>query len=258
MKGPDHAGWKIIRSLTKVRIKGLEAIRGFGESSKGWEHFCEKPYTTIVNVVREYFANRKEAAENKCYVRGKWVPFDYVTINNLYKHKNFKFDEYPSFCWTPIDLEDILRVLCGPNTCLLFTRNTSEVTWDRALLNYSIQIGGGDDEEGGLSEPRSSSILDSNSDSMSSRTPKSLGEHVTYLRFQMDGVLDFCDDAKEWWDEMKMRVAHYMDHKEKSFHYTYEFNNALVGKARKVEREREEFDIFGVFPFSKGGRNSNY
>ncbi|KAH0453486.1 hypothetical protein IEQ34_017810 [Dendrobium chrysotoxum] len=51
------------------------------------EMFGEEPYAVVVNVIWEFFTNAKEAVENRCYVRGKWVPFDSHTINRLYKLK---------------------------------------------------------------------------------------------------------------------------------------------------------------------------
>ncbi|KAH0449857.1 hypothetical protein IEQ34_020549 [Dendrobium chrysotoxum] len=113
-------------------------------ASRGSERFCEEPYATIINVVCEFFANKKVAVDNRCYVRGKWVTFDFVSINN-----------YSAFFNTPINPDDILNVLCGPESTTswkkdnriinfpasFITQTSNKVTRDRALLNYSIQMG---------------------------------------------------------------------------------------------------------------------
>ncbi|KAH0464074.1 hypothetical protein IEQ34_006860 [Dendrobium chrysotoxum] len=124
----------------------------------GWAHFCEEPYAAMVNVVREFYANRKESSDYSCFMIGKWVPFEFLTINRILNH-------------APFDSQLILDLLYRPNsgvrwrtieekivdfpasyltqtskawhyfisTCMLPSKNISKVTTDRALLNYTIQ-----------------------------------------------------------------------------------------------------------------------
>lgn len=39
-----------------------------------------------------------------------------MAIKKIQKLKDFNFDEYTSFIRTPIDPQDILNILCGPNS----------------------------------------------------------------------------------------------------------------------------------------------
>ncbi|PKU67230.1 hypothetical protein MA16_Dca018724 [Dendrobium catenatum] len=124
-------------------------------------------------MVREFFVNEKEAIDNQCCVRDKWVPFNFVAVNHLYKLRDFKFDEYTAFTLEPINSDVLLRVLCKPyngtmwkkrkdkiikfptsyltqlskvwhyfiSTHLLPSKKKGEVTKEQAMLNYAIQVG---------------------------------------------------------------------------------------------------------------------
>ncbi|KAH0452016.1 hypothetical protein IEQ34_019315 [Dendrobium chrysotoxum] len=84
-------------------------------ASRSCERFFEELYVAIINVAQEFFANGKEEVNNRCYVRGKWVSFDYVAVNMVYGLKDFEFEEYNTFINTLIYSDDILNVLYGPN-----------------------------------------------------------------------------------------------------------------------------------------------
>lgn len=85
----------------------------------------------VVNVIREFFANRNEAVDNMCYVRGKWVRFDCVTINHNYKLRDFKFDEYTPFSRV-CDPNEIMRVLCGPHGGVIWKER------ERKIINFNV------------------------------------------------------------------------------------------------------------------------
>ncbi|KAH0453419.1 hypothetical protein IEQ34_017743 [Dendrobium chrysotoxum] len=91
----------------------------------------------IVNIVREFIFNEKEASNFKCYVRGRWVPFDSSTINRVLKLRDIEFDEYFPFSHVPFDSQEIMDLLYGSNSGV--SKNITNVTKDRALLNFAIQ-----------------------------------------------------------------------------------------------------------------------
>ncbi|KAH0465263.1 hypothetical protein IEQ34_005366 [Dendrobium chrysotoxum] len=127
-------------------------------SIRGWGHFCEDPFAAIVNIMHEFFANGKDAIDFKYFIRGKW---------------SMKFDEYFPFGHAPFDPQEIFDLLCGPNSGakwrtreeritnlsasymsqtskswhyfissrIIPSKNISEVTKGRALLNFVIQKG---------------------------------------------------------------------------------------------------------------------
>ncbi|PKU84432.1 hypothetical protein MA16_Dca002945 [Dendrobium catenatum] len=66
--------------------------------SRDWETLHEEPSMYVVNIVREFFANAKEAQNNKFFLKGKWVPFYVPSINCIYKLRDIEFDNHYSFC----------------------------------------------------------------------------------------------------------------------------------------------------------------
>ncbi|PKU84573.1 hypothetical protein MA16_Dca017960 [Dendrobium catenatum] len=74
-----------------------------------------------------------------CYVRGKWVRFDCVTINHNYKLRDFKFDEYTHFS-RAYDLDEILRVLCGPHGGVIWKERERERKIINFLVSYLTQL----------------------------------------------------------------------------------------------------------------------
>ncbi|KAH0468603.1 hypothetical protein IEQ34_003636 [Dendrobium chrysotoxum] len=117
-------------------------MRGYQNSSQqviqiivnlDWELLCEELHVTMVNVVREFFVNGKEAVDNRCYMR------------------DFKFDEYTPFSLAPINHDELLRVLSEPQSGVVWKKrddkiliflhqNVSKVTKYWALLNYTIMF----------------------------------------------------------------------------------------------------------------------
>ncbi|KAH0463876.1 hypothetical protein IEQ34_006662 [Dendrobium chrysotoxum] len=79
--------------------------------NRDWETLCEESLTVIINIVHEFFANTKEALNNKCY------------IGVIYLTQTSKAWHYFIFA------------------CILPSKNISEVIWYQAILNYSIQLG---------------------------------------------------------------------------------------------------------------------
>ncbi|KAH0453217.1 hypothetical protein IEQ34_017541 [Dendrobium chrysotoxum] len=91
---------------TKVKERFAQLFREFVNhggvvlsiiASKGWETLCEELSTSLVNVVREFFMNAKEAHNNRCFVRDKWNMLIF------------------SFNLVPIDPQELLSILiwCG-------------------------------------------------------------------------------------------------------------------------------------------------
>ena len=59
-----------------------------------WNLLCEHPDPAVVSVFRELYANGMERDEYNIFVKGKWVPFDWTTINNYYGLDNVEDEEY--------------------------------------------------------------------------------------------------------------------------------------------------------------------
>ncbi|PIN07564.1 hypothetical protein CDL12_19862 [Handroanthus impetiginosus] len=167
-------------SLGKVPI----AERGFetkGEAyyehiyhtvcERKWKTFIAQPESGVLPLFREFYANAAEHKNFKCLVRGREVPFDRVTINELYNIPPIELDEFENFCENGIDYEELTRTLCPhgaqwkmtkgeyisfKSNCLdkaakiwlwfifaqmLPTSHSGEVTADQALLLYCIMTG---------------------------------------------------------------------------------------------------------------------
>ena len=131
------------------------------------------PEAAVVPVVREFYANVEEHRNFRVFVRDRWVPFDWTTINRHYNLPNINNDEYERMLQDEVNWETIMNALCpgiatrwvltqsgniksfpGKNmarsskawhyfVCLKFmpTTNHSAVSKDRAGLTYAIQVG---------------------------------------------------------------------------------------------------------------------
>ncbi|PKU68579.1 hypothetical protein MA16_Dca021303 [Dendrobium catenatum] len=58
---------------------------------------CKEPFTCIMNIIKEFFSNVKDDQNNKCFVRGMWVPFEAPSINRIYKLKDIEFHNFNTF-----------------------------------------------------------------------------------------------------------------------------------------------------------------
>lgn len=54
-------------------------------TERGWETFTAQPEAAVVAVVKEFYANAKEAKNNVVVVRGKSVAFNSTSINAYYQ-----------------------------------------------------------------------------------------------------------------------------------------------------------------------------
>lgn len=134
---------------------------------RNWQEFVKQPSAALVPVVREFYANAKEHRNKKVFVRGKWVAFDSKAINKYYKLPNIVNDRYTQYRQEP-DPDEIIQFLTSSrvhwktsttdvinfpssglahktkawhyfiSAKLLPSSNTSEVTKERAILNYAI------------------------------------------------------------------------------------------------------------------------
>ncbi|KAH0459476.1 hypothetical protein IEQ34_012290 [Dendrobium chrysotoxum] len=124
----------------------------------------------MINMVREFFANGKEVVDNRCHVRGKWLPFDFMAINRLFKLRDFKFNEYTPFSLTLINPDefqllkswhyfilshllprknineigytiDVRKLICSSLNCII--RGTTSVGLGHLSLIYSFCVNAG-------------------------------------------------------------------------------------------------------------------
>lgn len=140
---------------------------------RGWKTLVQVPYGGIKQLVIEFYANIPECRKNKCFVRGKWVPFDINTINGIFKLVTLdpEEDEYVKFIEGQIDFGAVINRLCKPGSqwvmsngkprhlmkadmtkeatawtyfvCanLLPVSHVSSITVERVLLIYAIMEG---------------------------------------------------------------------------------------------------------------------
>lgn len=138
----------------------------------GWLDFTKQPEVTIIPVVKEFYANAKEAKNHVVQVRGKVVSFDKARINAYYNIANMSDDdEYTKYRTEELNLDEVIKCLCKPGATwtlkgtemlyfshselsrfgkawyyflcanLMPTTHFTELLRDRAVLLYCIVIG---------------------------------------------------------------------------------------------------------------------
>ena len=96
--------------------------RGFGKlispfseviEKRGWGFFCEHKAPGFSALAREFYANMVGMKEDSIYVRGVWVPFRDIRINEMFKLRDFKHgSKYKKLVENP-NYEKILNRLTG-------------------------------------------------------------------------------------------------------------------------------------------------
>ncbi|XP_073128035.1 uncharacterized protein [Henckelia pumila] len=80
--------------------------------ARGWGELIRPPAHAIGPLVREFYANLKERHENfRVLVRGKMVPFDSRTINDVYHVPDIENDEYTEFLSKNLDYVEVIGML---------------------------------------------------------------------------------------------------------------------------------------------------
>ena len=73
--------------------KGFVGERGSGKlishfteiiEKRGWEFFCKHKAPSFSALVREFYSNMAGMREDSMYVRGVWVPFGHMRINEVF------------------------------------------------------------------------------------------------------------------------------------------------------------------------------
>ncbi|XP_073060025.1 uncharacterized protein [Primulina eburnea] len=138
-------------------------------AGRGWTNFLAQPNAAVVPVVREFYANAPEGTENKARVRGRQVPYDPKTINDLLGLPAVDDSVFQAWVLNP-DYDLIIHTLCypgstwkQPGTYMVFLEkflkveaalwyaflskrlmpvgHTSDVQRDRAVVLYAIYTG---------------------------------------------------------------------------------------------------------------------
>ncbi|XP_073039013.1 uncharacterized protein [Primulina eburnea] len=138
-------------------------------AGRGWTNFLAQPNAAVVPVVREFYANAPEGTENKAKVRGRLVPYDPTTINDLLGLPAVDDSVFQAWVLNP-DYDLIIHTLCYPGTTwkqpgtytvflekflkveaalwyaflskrLMPVGHTSDVQRDRAVVLYAIYTG---------------------------------------------------------------------------------------------------------------------
>lgn len=150
-----------------------ETIIGHQIEARQWESLLETPSSAVAPVVREFYANGKEHKNKKVFVRGKFVSFVSTSINKVYGLSDVDDSRYQHFCEDP-NYDQVIACLTSGSTRWTLSRkdkktvisfpvrnlthqnkmwhyfiiarlkpslNTTNVTKDRAILNYAINMG---------------------------------------------------------------------------------------------------------------------
>ncbi|EOY26455.1 Uncharacterized protein TCM_028114 [Theobroma cacao] len=62
-----------------------------------WQKFCASSVATKIPLVKEFYANAIEAANDFVFVRAKLVPFSSHAINEFYETPNIENDGYGQY-----------------------------------------------------------------------------------------------------------------------------------------------------------------
>lgn len=62
-------------------------------TERKWWEFVKQPEATVVSIVKEFYANVKEARDSVVQVRGKPVSFDPESINSYYQLEGVVTDD---------------------------------------------------------------------------------------------------------------------------------------------------------------------
>lgn len=111
----------------------------FVENAKDrcWTEFIRPPLDAVTPVVREFYANLIEKHENyRVKVRGRMVPFDCKTINDLYSMPNFDEDDYVQYKRGNVDFGEILTNLCKPRAEWKLNTRQEPVTFKANTLKF--------------------------------------------------------------------------------------------------------------------------
>ena len=70
----------------------------------------QTPRSTVISIVREFYANLVNQALKKVWVRGKWVPFDSETISSFYNLPKVNNETYENIRDGP-NYKEIIKCL---------------------------------------------------------------------------------------------------------------------------------------------------
>ena len=78
---------------------------------RGWGFFCEHKAPGFSALSKEFYANMVGMKEESVYVRGVWVPFGHIRINEMFKLRALKNgSKYKKLVENP-NYEKILNLL---------------------------------------------------------------------------------------------------------------------------------------------------
>lgn len=82
-------------------------------AERGWENFTVQPEPAVVAIVKEFYANAKEARNNVVQIRGKSGAFDRASINAYYRTVAIDDDEFIEYRQEELDWDQVIKYLCG-------------------------------------------------------------------------------------------------------------------------------------------------
>ena len=123
--------------------------RGFGRlvspfsevmKIRGWEFFCEHKAPGFAALVREFYANMVGMKDDSVYVRGFWVPFDDIRINEVFKLRDFKHgSKYQKLMENP-NYKKIVNRLTGGEGKWEVTKKNPHNAIKRAALTEEAKV----------------------------------------------------------------------------------------------------------------------
>lgn len=80
-----------------------------------WWEFTKQPEAAVISIVKEFYANAKEAEGFVIQVQGKSVPFDSTSINSYYQLEDMVVDDdFTQYYHNYLDLNEVIKCLCRP------------------------------------------------------------------------------------------------------------------------------------------------
>lgn len=82
---------------------------------RGWLDFTKQPEAAVISIVKEFYANAKDAQDYVVQVRDKAVSYNKQNINAYYQIEDMSNnDEFTEYMTEDFDLDTVIKTLCRP------------------------------------------------------------------------------------------------------------------------------------------------
>lgn len=102
-----------------------------------WANFTAQPDSSVVKIVKEFYANAKDHIGNMIWVRGKSVEVSFGSINAYYGLNTIPNNGFIQYLDHELDYSEVIQALCVPGTQWKLTDQQEAVLFPTsALSNY--------------------------------------------------------------------------------------------------------------------------